>query len=430
MAWATLGAPCTPTIECMFDTATDPDFGHARPPHEIDALEHEIADLASHITAATARWLKHVARMDASGADFGEGQTSAHWLAWRCSLSLYAARDYVRVARALGDLPKISAAFDAGRISYQKVSSLTKIATPDMEDTLLMWAATGTAAQINKIVTAYQQVVASAELGEVEMRHAERYLDHFVNERGAFVIRGLLDPEEGAIVAKALEAMMDAHPNEEDSFDQRRADALVVMAEAALDAEREDSRTADRYQVVVHVDADALAGAESERHGELFPDVSIHSETARRLACDAPTVTILEKAGEPLSIGRKSRRIPTNIRRAMTARDRGCRWPGCPNKRWIDGHHIEHWGRGGETSLANLVTLCRRHHRKVHEGRFGLRRKPDGELEFVSPHGWIVEASPPIGPPARERPPLNTATLPATYVDHCDYEMAVAALLT
>jgi hypothetical protein len=88
-----------------------------------------------------------------------------------------------------------------------------------------------------------------------------------------------------------------------------------------------------------------------------------------------------------------------------------------------------HWGRGGETSLDNLVTLCRRHHRKVHEGRFEVRRRPDGEPEFVSPDGWVVEASPPLGPPKTALPPPPTAMLPATYVDDCDYEIAVSALL-
>jgi Domain of unknown function (DUF222) len=251
------------------------------------------------------------------GGRLRRGPDLRAWLAWRCSLSLHAARDYVRVARALEDLPKISAAFDAGAISYQKVSTLTKIATPDTEETLLMWAAAGTAAQITKIVTAYQQVLASSELGTVNMRHAERYLHHLVNERGAFVIRGMLDPEEGAIVAKGLEAMMDARLNEDDSFDQRRADGLVAMAEVALDANAKSS-VGDRYQVVVHVDADTVSGAAPAGRAELFPDVSIHPETARRIACDGSIVPIFERAGETLSIGRKSRRIPTNIRRALT----------------------------------------------------------------------------------------------------------------
>ncbi|HEY7873867.1 MAG TPA: DUF222 domain-containing protein [Actinomycetota bacterium] len=399
------------------------------PQTEVDALESEIVELSSHINAATARWLEDVARMDASGVDFGERQSSAHWLAWRCSLSLHEARDFVRVARALDGLPKISAAFRAGQISYRKVSSLTKIATSELEDTLLMWAANGTAAQVHRIVTSYQQVLSAATLGEVNMRHAERYLHHFVNERGAFVIKGMLDPEEGAIIASALDAMMESQPNDEDSFEQRRADALVDVAQAALEASVDGSHRADRYQVVLHVDAESVSDSGGDAGAEVAPDVPVHGETARRVMCDCSIVTMVEKAGEPIAIGRKSRRIPTSIRRAMLARDRGCRWPGCTNKRWVDGHHRTHWIRGGQTNLENLVALCRRHHRKTHEGEYEVRRRADDELEFVSRDGWIVEASPPIGPPKEEHERMNTAVLPATYVDECDYDMAVAALL-
>jgi hypothetical protein len=89
-----------------------------------------------------------------------------------------------------------------------------------------------------------------------------------------------------------------------------------------------------------------------------------------------------DEAGEPLSIGRKSRSIPPSIRRALKARDDGCRFPGCTHKRFVDGHHIEHWADGGDTSLENLVQLCRHHHRLVHEGGFACERLEGGRLVF------------------------------------------------
>jgi hypothetical protein len=114
----------------------------------------------------------------------------------------------------------------------------------------------------------------------------------------------------------------------------------------------------------------------------------VSAETARRLACDASIVPVTDdKRGEPLNIGRKTRSIPPAIRRALQMRDEGCRFPGCTHKHFVDGHHIKHWSDGGETSLDNLVQLCRFHHRLLHEGDFGCERKPGGRIVFTNPFG-------------------------------------------
>jgi hypothetical protein len=106
----------------------------------------------------------------------------------------------------------------------------------------------------------------------------------------------------------------------------------------------------------------------------------IHPEIARRIACDAvrTVVTVaptpndsswmLGKPAAPLSVGRATRTIPSSIRTALVRRDQGCRFPGCDRPpAWTDGHHIIHWADGGATELENLVSLCRQHHRRVHE---------------------------------------------------------------
>ena len=116
------------------------------------------------------------------------------------------------------------------------------------------------------------------------------------------------------------------------------------------------------------------------------------AETARRLACDAGIVALLHRGGRALDVGRKTRSIPPALRRALSARDRGCRFPGCDRAR-VDAHHIEHWARGGETSLENLVHLCRHHHGLVHEGGFAVERTSGGELGVPAPgrsHDRIV----------------------------------------
>jgi hypothetical protein len=202
------------------------------------------------------------------------------------------------------------------------------------------------------------------------------------------------------------------------------------MAQVALDADVVATPShRDRYQGVVHIDAAALSTEDDGALCELFPDVSIHPETGRRLVCDSPLIGLIERDGEPLSIGRKTQMLSTAIRRALMARDRGCRWPGCTNKRFVEGHHMHYWGRGGETALKNLCSLCRKHHRMVHEGKITARLRDDGEFEFEHPGGWIIEASPPIGPPIAGPEPPCTATMPRTYVDDCDYGAAVECLL-
>ena len=120
----------------------------------------------------------------------------------------------------------------------------------------------------------------------------------------------------------------------------------------------------------------------------------VTAETSRRIACDSSIVAIREdENGEPLSIGRRSRTIPPPMRRALRARDKGCRFPGCTNTRFVDGHHIRHWADGGETSLDNLVLLCRHHHHLVHEGGFACEKSPGGELKFKDQRDEALAAS-------------------------------------
>jgi hypothetical protein len=121
--------------------------------------------------------------------------------------------------------------------------------------------------------------------------------------------------------------------------------------------------------------------------------VTIAPDTTKRLACDASVVTLVERAGEPVSVGRKTRSVPPSLRRALRSRDGGCRFPGCERSRYVDAHHIEHWADGGETSLENLVQLCRHHHRLVHEGGFTVQRRGT-EFVFRGPGGRVIEGSP------------------------------------
>jgi hypothetical protein len=222
------------------------------------------------------------------------------------------------------------------------------------------------------------------------------------------LIRGRLPAEIGALFVRALQAAQDSLPipkdvSAETSADerrgtcQRRVEALATLAESFLASGPKDLSGADRQQIVVHVGVETLKHSEAGRC-ELEYGPSIAAETARRLACDASVVQIIEtEKGEPLNVGRKTRTIPPGIRRALNARDRGCRFPGCCFKRYVDGHHVKHWAHGGETSLANLVTLCRFHHRRVHEGKVVVQTLDDGAFRFVRPDGHSFDSPLPAG---------------------------------
>jgi hypothetical protein len=122
--------------------------------------------------------------------------------------------------------------------------------------------------------------------------------------------------------------------------------------------------------------------------------VDVSAETSRRLSCDASVVSMQHGIGGAiLDVGRKTRTVPPSIRRALEARDRSCRFPGCTARR-CDAHHVEHWMNGGDTSVKNLVLLCRRHHRAVHEGGFDVMRRADGTVTFLRSNGTVLEAAP------------------------------------
>jgi len=373
-------------------------------------LENQITELAAHIHAATYRLLELIRVYDDTKAWAGPGLNScAHWLNWKCGINLGAAREKLRVAHALPDLPKISAAFRRGEVSYSKVRAMTRAATVDNENYLLQIARHGTASHVERLVRNYRKVKRLEALERDNQRHVLRELDWYYDDDGSFVLKGRFTPEQGAMISKALESIMNEDFQEQkdvsaetpvdelkphsEPISQRRADALVRMAEAYASASG-TANCGDHYLVHVHTDMETLkadgTGAESEIEGSR----NLAAETSRRLSCDAGVVHWLEnKQGETLSVGRKTRTIPPSIRRALQRRDEGCRFPGCTCSRFVHAHHIRHWADGGETALNNLVLLCSRHHRMVHEDGFGVHIRPDGDIWFSDQQGRYLPDS-------------------------------------
>jgi hypothetical protein len=394
----------------------------------LDRLESQITELWGHLNAATYRFLLLVAEFDRSGAYARHGLVStAQWLNWQCGIGKVAAREKVRVARALESLPEISAAFASGEFSYSKVRAMTRVATPANESVLVSIGRYGTATHVENLVKKYRWTQRRDAGALAHAQQLNRQVHSFYDETDTFVLRARLPPDVGALVRKALEIAGDivrenseedaraliranavarsraelasgtwAINDKERSHAARRADALKLIVEtflATTSAEVEDTSSADRYQVVVHVDqsvlADPVAASDAEPHRcELDDGPALALDTVRRLGCDGTIVGIVEGAdGEPLDIGRKTRSIPLPLKRALRSRDGGCRFPGCDRTRFTDGHHVKHWADGGETKLSNLVSLCGFHHKLVHESGFGIVTTDDGLFVFTRPDG-------------------------------------------
>jgi len=318
------------------------------------------------------------------------------------------------------------------------VRALTRVACPATEQVLLMIALHGTAHHVETVVRQFRRVQEAAEMSREARQHAGRRLTYSYDDDGSLVIKARLPTETGAVVLAALEAAISDLPLPEDPqrrFDvsaetsglntpaflddtptpsARRADALGLLAESFLKHGAEALSGGERHHVVLHVDADALRLRETGRC-ELENGPAIPLETARRLSCDASVVRIVENsAGEPLDVGRKTRSIPPALRRALRSRDQGCVFPGCTHKRYVDGHHIQHWAEGGETKLSNLVSLCRFHHRAVHEGGIVIERLDDGAWRFVKRSGEALHSCA-LG---CTRPIGDWTRLPADHLEH------------
>jgi len=375
----------------------------------LDQLGDEIAELSVHLEAATARLLDLIREFDARGGWNTGFSSCAAWLSWRVGLDLGAARERVRVARALATLPRLAQALARGELSYAKVRALTRVATPETEERLLAVGRAGTACHVERIVRGWRRVDRIAEARETAQRHNGRALRVYQDEDGMVVIRGRLAPEAGAVLLQALAAARETlYQQKRQTFanlddvsaetlplEQQQADALALIAESALHHGIDPGAPGERYQVVVHVDAAVLADPEAPGQSVLEDGVRVSAETSQRLACDASRVVMQHgRDGRVVEVAARTRTIPPALRRALHHRDRGCRFPGCV-VRFGEGHHIRHWAQGGPTTLSNLAVLCRRHHRAVHEEGYQLERLPDGELQFRRPNGWALPDVPP-----------------------------------
>jgi uncharacterized protein DUF222/HNH endonuclease len=369
------------------------------PVAELERLGNEIAELSAHLEAAGARLLDLIREFDAREGWNHGFRSCAHWLAWRIGWRLNAARERVRVARALGTLPTLAGALARAELSYAKVRALTRVATPETEERLLAVGLAGTACHVERIVRGWRRVDAIAEARDTAQRHKSRALHVYQDEDGMVVVRGRLTPEEGAVLMQALtaagetlyqrarDAGHDVVSGATSTMAQQQADALALIAESALHHDLDPGAPGERYQVIVHVDEPVLSDPDAPGQSVLEGGAHVTAVTSQRLACDASRVLMRhDPDGRIVEVGARTRTIPPAIRRALHHRDRGCRFPGC-GVPFGQGHHIRHWAQGGPTTLSNLAMLCRRHHRAIHEEGYQVDRQSDGSLRFTTPWG-------------------------------------------
>ena len=364
----------------------------------IDELDAAIGRLVRQMNAECYQMLVLVREFDDRfGWKKWGHKTCAEWLAYRSCIGQSAAREKMRTAHALRSLPAISAAFAAGRLTYTKVRALTRVAQRQDEDVLLAYALGTTAENVEERCRQMRNV-APESVHRARRAWANRSLTLWRNEkRGVMRLTVEVPIEEGELIAKAIDCAVAAgevttyvDPGADPELKStawcaQQADALVAVVKSYLDGGHggEGGSTADRYQVVVHADAKSLRG------GTGCSDLPV--ATVNRLLCDCSFVAVFEEAnGNPLDVGRKQRTLSTSLRRALYARDRCCTFPGCHRKRHLDGHHLEHWIHGGETSLENTTLLCTYHHRLLHEGGFSLVKEADGTLRFVTADGRTI----------------------------------------
>jgi hypothetical protein len=256
------------------------------------------------------------------------------------------------------------------------------------------------------------RVDAEQALAQANKAYERRYLQLSQSNDGLFHLDGLLDPEGGACLQTALNSVMKPSKDDDRSWGQRRADALVDVSRRLLNGSKLPDVAGQRPHLVITATTATLAGLPGAPAGELNWSHPIPSETVRRLACDAAVTRITSGKGthrvgnggghshgdgkasdlEELAaeISHASRTIPAHLRKALAARDHGCVFQGCGRPpEWTDGHHLWYWGDGGPTELENLALVCRRHHIMVHEGGWRLERN-NGRFNAIRPERKVA----------------------------------------
>ncbi len=329
------------------------------------------------------------------GGHLAEGScTPAGWIGRNCHMSSSSAADRLCVGRELESLPEVTRALEAGEIGFQSASLLCHLRDQlgDKRDCfdeqqMVGYARQFTVAQL-RVLCKHARHAADPEgfYRDSEEDFERRWLHINPMLDGMHSLDGVLDAAGAAALRSALDALSRSHGAEDPrSHGQRHADALVELAHHALDSGRLPSRRGAKPHVNVTTTLEGLKGQLGSPASDVELSLPVGRRTLERFACDCTISRVLLQDSSVIDVGRATRVISGPLRRALHARDRGCRWPGCDRPvGWTSAHHIQFWTRGGETRLRNLVLLCHLHHRNVHEGGWQVI-KSGTELRFLPP---------------------------------------------
>jgi hypothetical protein len=390
------------------------------------ALEQRIGASSALAHSALADACQAVAEFDEIGGWCAPGiRSSAHWLAINAGFDIHNGSELLRVGLALRVLPQIAEAFSAGRLSFDKVRQVTTVAAPGTEDVFLEIALGASGSQLARICSSLRRI-ATADAPDHDQRQlAERGLWTHIDEDGMMRLVAKLLPEDAAVVMAAIESIAGSRPVQSDSdvpdpaeepWAARRADALVSMAQHVL-AGGASALIGENVirQVVVHADINLLTGESPDGRCFIEGGAPLSVGAARRIGCDAEIISVTERDGLPIDVGR-TKRFPTDrLRRALEVRDRFCRFPGCgvPASR-THAHHIQHWLDGGATDMRNLVLLCGFHHRRLHDGGYAIHPSSDG-FRFETHDGHVIGGSRPALAESRQPEAFSLETARAEW---------------
>jgi hypothetical protein len=360
-------------------------------------MGEDMQELRRIINGAEAEFTRRLRRYDKGGGYAATAAlTAAAWLRWKCNFSPAAAAGRVAVARGLDDLPLATEAFADGDFSYPHAAMIARTAEKlgdKMEanaETIMVTAAKELDLGRLRVVTLKLQHFMDPDSvrEEANESYERRFLSLSQTLDGVFYLNGRLDSEGGAILQTALNAL-GGPPTAEDRRPpkQRRADLLVELARQQLDGGNLPEVGGQRPHLAVTVSMATLANQPGSPAADLEWAQPIPAETARRLACDAAVTPVFfgSESNQPRA-DKTTRVISGSQRKALVVRDKGCRFPGCDRPvDWTDAHHLKHWADGGKTVMDNLVLLCRRHHRKVHEEGWQLGITADGNIAAEPP---------------------------------------------
>jgi len=354
-----------------------------------DELAEVIVQLHALLQATEAQLLAAIECFAEREAFTEDGATSmTGWLTERLAVSVSRAGAWAGVAQALNSLPALAGKYASGELTFDQVKPLSRVATPETDELLADRAVGLSVAQCEQMARRARPVTTT----EANADHEERFF-RFRWRRRKLCYWGEANDADGATLLDALMRSADDSPvdPETDTYEpleRRMADAFVGLASVRLG----DYSEAGRATVICHIDANALAGLAGE--AELDAGGAIAAETTRRICCDSRFQIVLEEDGKAIGVGRRMRTVPPWLARQLRRRDSGCRFPGCGRTHFLHAHHIVHWADGGPTDPDNLVMMCARHHRVLHERHWRILGDPHAQLTFLRPDGRTYDSRP------------------------------------